>query len=236
MSLRRHVSVVAVTVFCFLVAFATGCSGGLDGSSNNSGQGQQGLDHADAGSDIGLASELEGDAGGSEDDAGFEDDGGSEDDEGDCEDVSGELSGDVGDCNGDGDGGGGGDDDGGPEPECDPSEFDCDGGDDPQPAISFIAFCVEDGSLSEGDITTREVTKTKDGGEPMAVRWESSTPIDRVVLKTGAGIENFEISDASSGTATAGEGTESLDSQSPPSPCPDGETGVKFEGENISSE
>lgn len=209
----------------FTLSLATGCTTIFDGDPSSE-ENRQGLTEEERENcstspeeilpDSGCA-ELDGGIG---EDAGFEEDGGGDDGERDANGGD-EPGGDEPD----GEGGGGEDVGGG-------GEEDGSGGDDPRKAISFVAFCVEDGSLSQSDITSLDVTTTKDGGEPLAVSWDSSTSIDRVVLKIGGGalaMENFDASGATSGTATVGGGTDRLSSQTPSSPCPDGESGTKFE-------
>ena len=101
---------------------------------------------------------------------------------------------------------------------------------DPNPkAISFAAFCVDSGVVVADDVTL-SVAETNDDGEPIAVDWTADRSIDRVVLKTGGGqlaIENF--AGGSSGTAAVGEGSERIDGQTPSTPCPNGESSIKFE-------
>ena len=96
-------------------------------------------------------------------------------------------------------------------------------------AISFAAFCVDQGEITAADLTV-SVAGTNDDGEPIAIDWTADREVDRVVLKTGGGrlaIENFP--GGSSGTATVGEGTPRIDGQTPSTPCPDGVSSVKFE-------
>jgi len=101
---------------------------------------------------------------------------------------------------------------------------------EPNPkAISFAAFCVDSGAVVADDVT-HSVAETNDDGEPIAVDWTADRSIDRVVLKTGGGrlaIENF--AGGSSGTAAVGEGSPRIEGQTPSTPCPNGESSIKFE-------
>jgi hypothetical protein len=51
--------------------------------------------------------------------------------------------------------------------------------------------------------------------------------LDTVVLKAGPTIQN--VPGGTAGTTTSGAGTDAGPDQSPPSPCPDGQFGPKFE-------
>lgn len=116
----------------------------------------------------------------------------------------------------------------GTENPCDDSGGDGNGDSD-RTAISFVAFCVTEGEIDAGDVTDITITETKDGGEPLAVSWDTAIAVDHVVLKTGGGplaIENFP--GGTSGTATVGDGTARQSGQNPSTPCPDGNA-VKFE-------
>jgi len=101
---------------------------------------------------------------------------------------------------------------------------------EPNPkAISFAAFCVDSGTVVTDDVTL-SIAETNDDGEPIAVDWTADQQVDRVVLKTGGGrlaIENF--AGGRSGTATVGEGSPRIEGQIPSSPCPNGESSIKFE-------
>jgi hypothetical protein len=105
-------------------------------------------------------------------------------------------------------------------------ECTCDGG----PAISFVAFCVPDGTaLSPDDLS---FTWYADGqGDPVSIEWDSDVELSTVVLYHGSTngpvFENFE--GGTSGTAIVGEGTPGQPEQTPPSPAPEGETGLKYE-------
>jgi hypothetical protein len=105
---------------------------------------------------------------------------------------------------------------------------DCDS-DDGKNAISFIAFCAGEtdltGAIESGDLT---VTKSKDGGEPLAVEWESDEAVETVVVKAGRNIENFYIDGSKQGTVEVGTGEPAVEGQSSSSPCPSGD-GPKFE-------
>lgn len=98
---------------------------------------------------------------------------------------------------------------------------------DRTPGISFVAFCSGEDSLSCDDIEL-EVTETKPGPEPIAVDWESTTPVDAAVLKAGQTLERFEFDAAETGSLRVGEGEPAEEVVSPSSPCPDG-GGVKFD-------
>ena len=86
------------------------------------------------------------------------------------------------------------------------------------------------------------VTERKAEGEPVALEWHSDVPLRTVVLKYGTVFENFYVDDATSGTVTVGAGDVRLvyepkdspalsNGQEPSDPCPDGETGIKYEYE-----
>ena len=108
--------------------------------------------------------------------------------------------------------------------------------------ISFVSFCVDEGeSVSDADVSF-SVTERKAEGEPVALEWHSDVPLRTVVLKYGTVFENFYVDDATSGTVTVGAGDVRLvyepkdspalsNGQEPSDPCPDGETGIKYEYE-----
>lgn len=106
------------------------------------------------------------------------------------------------------------------------------------PGISWIAFCTEDGELSDGDVTFEILERNVDG-EPNKIGWDSGTnQLSTVVLYYGTPdgpiIENFTVAPGTTrGTATIGEGEPTSafenDEQSPSDPCPAGEMGIKYE-------
>jgi hypothetical protein len=79
-----------------------------------------------------------------------------------------------------------------------------------------ISFAVSDWKQEPGDPR-----------EPYALSWSSDVTLDAVVVKAGPTIQNFP--GGTSGTATSAAGTDAGPDQSPPSPCPDGQAGPKFE-------
>ena len=96
-------------------------------------------------------------------------------------------------------------------------------------AISFVAFCVDEGELSPEDMDV-SVVETNEDGEPLAVDWESKTRIDRVVLKSRGGpmaIENFP--GGTTGRTAVGAGSERVDRQNHSNPCPNSTESQKFE-------
>jgi hypothetical protein len=101
---------------------------------------------------------------------------------------------------------------------------------DEGPAISFVAFCVPDGTpLAPDDVG---FTWRNDGeGEPVEIRWDSAVELSTVVLSygthSGPVFENFD--GGTSGIATVGSGNPEQPGQTPSSPAPDGETGLKYE-------
>ncbi|MFW5919766.1 MAG: hypothetical protein ACOCSF_06180 [Halanaeroarchaeum sp.] len=105
---------------------------------------------------------------------------------------------------------------------------------DEGPGISFVAFCVPDGAvLGPEDV---EFTWRTDGeGDPVSVRWDSTVELSTVVLyygtHSGPVFENFD--GGSAGTATVGEGDPGRPGQTPPSPAPEGETGLKYEYDEV---
>lgn len=104
-------------------------------------------------------------------------------------------------------------------------------------AISWVAFCSDGDALDADDIVelTPTVYKDADNTEPIQVEWESKVDVDTVVLKTGNmkagdGIENFDVTGAlQEGTARVGHGSDPGTAQSNSSPCPNDESGPKFE-------
>jgi hypothetical protein len=101
---------------------------------------------------------------------------------------------------------------------------------DEGPAISFVAFCVPDGTVLDPDDV--KFTWRNDGeGEPVEIQWESSVAVRTVVLyygtQAGPVFENFD--GGTSGMATVGHGGPERPGQAPPSPAPEGETGLKYE-------
>lgn len=104
----------------------------------------------------------------------------------------------------------------------------------PQHAVSFVAFCVADGtdaSASAVDITT--VVRDNEG-EPFGVTYESAVELSTVVLGESQTVENFP--GGTSDTVYFGSGTPGAADQTPSEPCPSGETVVvKFEYDDDSS-
>jgi hypothetical protein len=109
---------------------------------------------------------------------------------------------------------------------------------DPKKEISFVALC---GVTLDADSS---VTTVGEGGFPTEVRWESSGSVEVVVTKAGSkngngasrpGIQNHPVDDSLTGVVDA-FGTEPQTEQSPPSPCPDGNVGVKFDFDSSSFE
>jgi len=99
------------------------------------------------------------------------------------------------------------------------------------PAISFIAFCSVNG-VSESDVTITNVDEDQDG-EVVSVSYTVSGDLDSIVTK--AGQDTRLINDpANPGTVEKGQGTLQTDDTPPNgefasnSPCPDGQTGVKY--------
>ena len=103
----------------------------------------------------------------------------------------------------------------------------------PQHAISFVAFCVENGtnpSLSAVNIT---IVERDDDGDPVAVRYNSMFDPSTVVLFGGGEFENFEggmVGTVYFGNGTtpepAGTGQPGRYDQTQAVPCPSGETQV----------
>ncbi|MEF8882003.1 MAG: hypothetical protein V5A34_05705 [Halapricum sp.] len=96
--------------------------------------------------------------------------------------------------------------------------------------ISFVAFCVPDGTaLASGDVDFE--WRTGADGEPVAIEWTSTVDLSRVTLFYGSPdgpvFENF--AGGRTGTATVGAGGPVLPGQSPSNPAPDGEVGLKYE-------
>lgn len=101
---------------------------------------------------------------------------------------------------------------------------------DEGPAISFVAFCVPDGTPLTPDNV--DFTWRNDGErEPVEIRWDSAVELSTVVLyygtHSGPVFENFD--GGTSGIATVGSGNPERPGQTPSSPAPDGETGFKYE-------
>jgi predicted ribosomally synthesized peptide with SipW-like signal peptide len=98
-------------------------------------------------------------------------------------------------------------------------------------AISWVAFCSGGASLDAGDVTLSPIDyKNENSVEPIEVEWQSDVNVDTVVLKTGDGIENFDVTDTpQESTVRVGEGSDPQNAQSNPSPCPTDEDGPKFE-------
>ena len=103
------------------------------------------------------------------------------------------------------------------------------GGNAERKAISFAAVCVDEGEIAADEVTL-SIVETNDDGEPVTIDWTADRQVDRVVLKTGGGqfaIENFP--GGTSGTAAVGGGSPRIDGQTPSTPCPNGESSIKFE-------
>jgi hypothetical protein len=107
--------------------------------------------------------------------------------------------------------------------------------DEGRKGISFVAFC---GVSPDADISVS--TAGSGSLDPAKVDWESNESVELIVTKAGSkrgseaagpGIQNHPIADILSGTVSA-IGLEPSPEQSPPSPCPDGEFGVKFAGDS----
>lgn len=109
-----------------------------------------------------------------------------------------------------------------------PDDDDPDPDPDPRQAISWIAFCGAD--LEAGDISL-DITDTDDDGDPTTVGWSSSTSVDTVVVFGASRLYN--TAGGTGGTVSLGDGNPvewgPMTEQRPPSPCPDGECGPKFE-------
>lgn len=100
-----------------------------------------------------------------------------------------------------------------------------------QYAISFVSFCTVSGAGDASDVTITEVVRN-DEGEPVAVSWESTTPIDTVVVKYGGpgGGELRNYPGGTAGTTDPDGGVAAGPGQSEPAPCPTGEEQlVKYE-------
>ena len=101
---------------------------------------------------------------------------------------------------------------------------------DPDPngrAISWVAFCGED--LDETDISPT-VETTDEDGDPLTVSWQNVSGLQTVVIFGAAQLWNV---DPGASPAGVGDGTfvewGPRTEQRPPSPCPDGECGPKFD-------
>lgn len=98
-------------------------------------------------------------------------------------------------------------------------------------AISFIAFCSVDG-VDEGDVVITDVVEDSDG-EAVAVSYNVSVRLSNVTYKAAGEIRDIH-DPANPGTVATGDGV--LNSAlSPPSPCPSGQSGVKFENYDSST-
>lgn len=99
---------------------------------------------------------------------------------------------------------------------------------DPRQAISWIAFCGSD--LQDGDVSI-DSYQTDEDGDPVEVTWSSSKHVDTVVVFGASRLYN--TAGGTSGTVELGDGEYvewgARTEQRPPSPCPDGECGPKFE-------
>ena len=101
-----------------------------------------------------------------------------------------------------------------------------------QKGISFVSFCAA-GSAPDATITA--VTERDEDGVPVEIEWSSTDSLDTIVLYYGGIFENFDVGDETSGTISVGDGnlrfpkdSEMFD-QSPSEPCPEGETGIKYD-------
>ena len=108
------------------------------------------------------------------------------------------------------------------EPD-DPEEVDTE-----HPAISWVSFCVDEGSISADDISfeVTQIKKDEEDFEPVQIEWESVVEVSNVTLKGGQEFWHFEDG-GTSGTATMGGGVPN--ELSPGSFCPDEQCGIKFE-------
>jgi hypothetical protein len=108
--------------------------------------------------------------------------------------------------------------------------------------ISFVAFCVDDGDTLSLSQVSFSVAERNGSGEPIALEWDAAIPLRTVVLYYAGVFENFHVGGASSGAVSVGAGTvrlpfdpqgspASTNGQSPSNPCPDGETGIKYDYE-----
>lgn len=108
--------------------------------------------------------------------------------------------------------------------------------------VSFVSFCVDDGTdLSDSDVTF-SVAERNAAGEPVAIEWSSDVPLRTVVIYYAGVFENFYYPDGKKeGTAAVGLGDERLhynknsdynpagdNGQSPNDPCPTDQTGIKY--------
>ena len=125
-----------------------------------------------------------------------------------------------------------GEENGDPKDPEEPEEVDTD-----HPAISWVSFCVEEGSISAEDISKIDVTQIKKGEEdfdPVQIEWEvdenSDVEVSNVTLKGGTEFWHFDAG-GTSGTVTMGDGygPKPQYGQKSQSPCPEGSCGVKFE-------
>lgn len=108
--------------------------------------------------------------------------------------------------------------------------------DDPEKGISFVALC---GVGLDADTHVSAVNG--DDGEPTAVRWESNGSVELVVTKAGSkngdssaskpGMQNHPVDGTLTGIVNAFGEAPTAD-QTPPSPCPEGVVGVKFDFES----
>lgn len=122
--------------------------------------------------------------------------------------------------------------------------------DDDRTAISFAAFCVEEGrDVPDADDITIVAIVYKDGDEeePVGFTWESEIELDRVVLKGGREwyIYDYDPPTSSADVEMEGDGAEAFDASDPDDaqeledrgisesePCGDGYTGIKLEVED----
>lgn len=98
----------------------------------------------------------------------------------------------------------------------------------PEHAISFAAFCTADETDASASAVAITNVVRDDEGEPFGITYESDVDLSTVVLKGGQTVENFP--GGTGDTIYFGNGTAGADDQTPPEPCPNGETLlVKFE-------
>ncbi|MEF8802348.1 MAG: hypothetical protein V5A56_15185 [Halolamina sp.] len=102
-----------------------------------------------------------------------------------------------------------------------------------QKGISLVAFCAVGATEPTAEISA--ITERDEDGVPVEIEWSSSNSVDTIVLYYGDIFENFEVGDETSGTIAVGDGNvrfpknSGVFDQSPLEPCPEGETGSKYE-------
>jgi hypothetical protein len=109
-----------------------------------------------------------------------------------------------------------------PEPTPDPGD---------QRAISFAALCVVAGDVDESDVVDITFSNPKPGepGEFLTASFNTTVPVDYVVLKYATTAEEFafDLGGVTSGSATVGDGV-AVDRPAN-DPCRAGDAGVKKE-------